>query len=109
MNRFATIKEIAQLLNCSAKTVRRKINKGIIPAIQPDGPGTLLRFELEEVLRAVKQGSATSPKPQPETKLAPNKQDQAVSEGNVEKQKLSGQIPKWQQKLNAMNKEKKTL
>jgi hypothetical protein len=35
--------------------VRRKVDKGIIPAIQPDGPGTLLRFDASDVVRAAKQ------------------------------------------------------
>ena len=54
MNRHVTIKEVAKVLDCSTKTVRRKVDKGLIPAIQPDGKGTHLRFDIGDVLKAVK-------------------------------------------------------
>ena len=60
MTNHVTITEIAQILDCSTKTVKRKVDKGLIPAIQPDGPGTHLRFDVEDVLRAVKSDSRTT-------------------------------------------------
>ena len=101
MHSFVSIKEIAQLLNCSAKTVRRKIRKGIIPAIQPDGPGTLLRFEVEEVLRAVRERSVTELEPGLMASVKNEEPPVTKSKGK----KLSGSIPKWKQLLNKQNKE----
>ena len=100
MIRFVTIKDIANLLNCSTKTVRRKVDKGVIPAIQPDGPGTLLRFEVDEVLRAVKPPAGPSEaKAQTGSLVTPNKRKQTPSAGS-NKKKLSGPKPKWERKLN---------
>ena len=101
MNRFVNINEIARILNCSAKTVRRKVAKGVVPALQPDGPGTLLRFEVEEVLRAVRKQSAPQLEPETETKTKKEK----LPTTKKKREKLSGSIPKWKQLLNAENKE----
>ena len=106
MPSFVTIKYIANLLNCSTKTVRRKVDKGVIPAIQPDGPGTLLRFEVEEVLRAIRSPSEPSDaKAITGSLAAPSKRKQTPLAGGNE-EKLSGPIPKWERAQNQSFREK---
>ena len=102
MSHFVTINDIASLLNCSTKTVRRKVEKGIIPAIQPDGPGTLLRFEVAEVVRAVKSPSNELLKTDSLTTSDKRKQGPSPSS---DPHKLSGPIPKWKRKLHPSHKE----
>ena len=106
MNQFVTISHIAELLDCSVKTVRRKVDKGIIPAIQPDDPGTLLRFEPEEVLRAVKLTHSTSQTADRKPKVGSHKKQESAGAGSLLKEKrLSGPIPRWKQKLDTSHKE----
>ena len=106
MNQFVTIKDIANLLNCSTKTVRRKVDKGVIPAIQPDGPGTLLRFEVGEVLRAIKSPSEPSEaEAQTVSLVTPSKRKQKPPAGSNDK-KLSGPIPKWERTVNQSYRER---
>lgn len=54
MKKLINIQELAKVLGVSVKTVRRRIAGGKIPAIQTGGQGTALRFDLDEVMRAVK-------------------------------------------------------
>ena len=82
MNRHVTIKEVAELLDCSTKTVRRRVENGLIPTIQPGGKGTHLRFDIADVLRAV-QGASAGIHENPE----PN--EQAIQKP------LSGPQPSW--------------
>ncbi len=86
MNRHVTIKKIAELLDCSTKTVKRKVDKGLIPAIQPDGPGTHIRFDIDDVLRAVKNG--------------PPAYEASADSNNTSltTERLSGPSPRWKQK-----------
>ena len=82
MNRHVTIHEIAAVLHCSTKTVRRRVESGIIPAVQPGGKGTHLRFDLDAVLRAV-HGASAGNHENPEPNEAANPKP------------LSGPRPKW--------------
>ena len=85
MTSFVDIKAIAALLGCCTKTVRRKVRKGLIPVIQPDGPGTLMRFDLDDVLRSLKS-------------MPVEHTNADASESKNKKEKLSGPQPKWMNK-----------
>ena len=93
MKRHVTYKEIARILDCSTKTVKRKVDKGLIPAIQPEGPGSHIRFDVDEVLRAVKNASGSS---------ALESQD---SNSPTSEERLSGPMSNWKKKLKQKNKE----
>ncbi len=54
MQKHINIKELAKVLGVCVKTVRRRIDDGKIPAIQTGGKRKALRFDLDEVMRAVK-------------------------------------------------------
>ncbi|MDB2686158.1 helix-turn-helix domain-containing protein [Mariniblastus sp.] len=95
MKHHVTIKEIARLLDCSAKTVRRKVKKGLIPAIQPDGPGTHIRFDTDDVIRAVKGRASAKDPPATNMKLD---EDGVVNNTSTR----PGPPPKWKQKLKQM-------
>ncbi len=81
------IKEIARILGCSTKTVRRKVDKGIVPAIQPDGPGTLLRFDASDVVQAVKQTELCQPGEPVGVQVSTQTQEK--------EEKLPGRQPLW--------------
>lgn len=81
MNRHVTIHEVAAVLHCSTKTVRRRVESGIIPAVQPGGKGTHLRFDLDAVLLAVHGASAGN-------------QEESEPEETVQKP-LPGPQPNW--------------
>ena len=82
------------------------LTKDVIPAIQPDGPGTLLRFEVDEVLRAFRSPSEPSDAEAKTGSLAtPSKRKQTPLAGGNEK-KLSGPIPKWERTQNQSFREK---
>ena len=88
MTNHVTINEIAQILDCSTKTVRRKVDKGLIPAIQPDGRGTHLRFDIDDVLRAVK----------PDSRMADSQNSHSKSDVETQPtRKRPGPAPKWKQ------------
>jgi excisionase family DNA binding protein len=87
MNRHVTYKEIARILDCSTKTVKRKVDKGLIPAIQPEGAGSHIRFDVDEVLRAVKNALGSST-PESEDLSSPSR-----------KEPLSGPMSNWKKKL----------
>ena len=53
MERLLTIQEVAQILNRSVKTVRRRVASGDIPVIQEGGPGTGLRFDPADIHRVI--------------------------------------------------------
>lgn len=61
MKPLATIQEVASVLGRSVKTIRRRVDKGQIPAIQEGGKGTELRFDLEDVIEAIKAAAAPEP------------------------------------------------
>ena len=84
MNRHVTINEVAKALDCSTKTVRRQVDKGVIPVIQPGGKGTHLRFDIDDVIRAVKKNNS-----------ATEESELTRTEPAVEK--LSGPEPNWKQ------------
>ena len=92
MKQHVTIKEIARLLDCSTKTVRRKVDKGLIPAIQPGGQGTHIRFDVDDVIRAVKEISPTKSSPIANAKSA-------GGEEHNDSKRRPGPPPKWKQKL----------
>ena len=83
MEPLLNIVEIARLLGCSTKTVRRRVDQGLIPVIQEGGPGSRLRFDWHDVISAIK-GQGTD-------------QDQ---EDNGYDAKLSGPLPSWMQNDN---------
>lgn len=87
MKRHVTYKEIARILDCSTKTVKRDVDKGLIPAIQPKGAGTHVRFDVDEVLRAVKNASGCST-PESEDLSSPTPEEP-----------LSGPMSNWKKKL----------
>ncbi len=86
MKRHLKTRDIAQLLNCSTKTVRRLVERGIIPAIQPGGPNTFIRFDKDDVLRAIREASIDGSKV-------------GTSASIKESTKLPGPPPKWKKKI----------
>ena len=88
MNKHVTIREVAKILGCITKTVRRKVNSGLIPAIQP---GHHLSFDLDDVIRAVKSATPGAI-PDPNSCGEP-------TQTNPVKWKRSGPKPKWIQRL----------
>ena len=64
MKSHVTIQEIAKVLGRSVSTVRRRVSNGLIPVIQEGGKGTELRFDLDEVLLAVKKSGPRKQEPQ---------------------------------------------
>ena len=46
---FLTVAEVAELLQCSEPTVRRRIRDGELPAVQFGGPGKALRVRHDEL------------------------------------------------------------
>lgn len=89
MNSHVTYKEIARILDCSTKTVKRKVDKGLIPAIQPEGPGSHICFDVDEVLRAVKEASGSSTRESEDSNPSTSEEEES----------LSGPIPIWKKKL----------
>ena len=98
MDRFVTTKEVAAVLDCSAKTVSRRVKQGVIPAIQPGGPGTHLRFDVDEVMRAVKESHTFD-------SASDTSNPQQTKDPNTKPKKLSGPRPKWKQKSQKTRKE----
>jgi excisionase family DNA binding protein len=90
MDRLLNIEEVAERLGSSVKTVRRRVKKGLIPAIQEGGRGTQLRFDWDDVLTAIQSHPAANEMTEkPETKL-------------------SGPKPKWKRELDARRRRQKT-
>jgi len=81
MERLLNILDVADLLKCSVKTVRRRVADGILPAIQEGGPGSQLRFCLQDIETALRVHCTTGP-------------DDQSSQTKVQ-EKLSGPAPKW--------------
>jgi len=86
MKPLATIEEVASVLGCSIKTIRRRVAKGQIPAIQEGGKGTELRFDLDDVILAVKTAATTEPP--------------VEATGTSTSKKRRGPQAKWKQNLN---------
>ena len=53
MDRLLKIEEAAERLGSSERTIRRRIKKGQIPAIQEGGRGARLRFDWDAELAAI--------------------------------------------------------
>jgi excisionase family DNA binding protein len=90
MKPLATIQEVASVLGRSVKTIRRRVDKGQIPAIQEGGKGTELRFDLDDVIEAIK--AAAAPEPPPNKSNTSNKR--------------RGPQAKWKQKRNQQERTK---
>lgn len=55
MSRLLTIEQVAELLNCSRRTVERRIGQGLIPAVREGGRTMVTETELEHYIAGLRR------------------------------------------------------
>ena len=58
---FLTIAEAARVARVSESTIRRWIDSGALPVIQPEGPGHLIRVDADDLAEFLASGLRGGP------------------------------------------------